>query len=251
MKIVVVGASGLIGSKLVTLLRQRGQEVVEASLESGINTITGEGLNEALKEAEVVVDVTNSPSLEGKVAQEFFETSSRNLLAAEAKAGIRHHVVLSIVGTEHLQESGYFRGKLAQEKQVQASPIPYTILRSTQFFEFLRGIANASTVDQTARLSPALFQPIAADDAVATLADVTTGSPAAGIVEVAGPERVGMSELIKRYLVEMGDTRSVVADPDVRYFGAALNDDSLTPGANPRIGSTSFVQWLSESKQKV
>jgi uncharacterized protein YbjT (DUF2867 family) len=247
MKIVVIGASGLIGSRLVKLLRQRGQEVVEAALESGVNTITGEGLDEALEGAEVVVDVTNSPSLEGQAAQAFFETSSRNIIAAEVKAGVRYHIVLSIVGTEHLQESGYFRGKMVQEKLVKASPIPYTILRSTQFFEFLRGIANSSTVEQTVRLSPALFQPIAANDAVAALADVVMGPPVIGIVEVAGPERVGMAQMVERYLAAMGDSRHVVADANVRYFGAVLNDGSLTPGSNPRIGSRSFEQWLSES----
>jgi uncharacterized protein YbjT (DUF2867 family) len=251
MKIVVIGASGLIGSRLVRLLRQRGQDVVEASLETGVNTLTGEGLDTALAGAEAVVDVTNSPSLEGRVAQEFFETSGRNIIAAEQKAGVRHHVILSIVGTENLQESGYFRGKLAQEKLAQASPIPFTILRSTQFFEFLRGIANSAAGDQTVHLSPALFQPIAADDAVAALADVTMGTPAAGIVEVAGPERVSMAALIKRYLAETGDSRTVIADAGVRYFGAVLNDGSLTPGANPRPGSTSFEQWLSASGQKV
>lgn len=213
------------------LLRRHGQKVVEASLDSGVNTLTGEGLDKALEGADVVVDVTNSPSLEGRAAQEFFETSSRNIIAAEVKAGVRYHVVLSIVGTEHLQESGYFRGKMAQEKLVQASPIPYTILRSTQFFEFLRGIANSATVDQTVRLSPALFQPIAADDAVMALADVVIGPPVIGIVEVAGPERVGMAQLVERYLVEMGDSRNVIADANVRYFGAMLNDGSLTPAA--------------------
>jgi uncharacterized protein YbjT (DUF2867 family) len=251
MKIVVIGASGLIGSRLVKILRQRGQDVVEASLESGVNTITSEGLNEVLEGAEVVVDVTNSPSLEGKAAQEFFETSSRNIIAAEEKAGVRYHVVLSIVGTERLQESGYFRGKMAQEKLVQASPIPYTILRSTQFFEFLRGIANSATVEQTVHLSPALFQPIAADDAVSALADVVMGPPVIGIVEVAGPERISMAELVKRYLVETGDSRNVTADANVRYFGAMLNDGTLTPGEHPRIGSKRFEAWLSESKQNV
>ena len=250
MKIVVIGAKGLIGSKLVKVLRQRGQEVVEADLVFGVNTITGEGLDEVLEGAEVVVDVTNSPSLEGMAAQEFFETSGRNIIAAEKKAGVRYHVVLSVVGTERLQESGYFRGKMAQEKLIQASPIPYTILRSTQFFEFLRGIANSATFEQTVYLPPVLFQPIAVDDTVTTLADVTMGPPIIGIVEVAGPERVGMAELVKHYLMEMGDSRIVVADPNARYFGALLTDGTLTPEANPRIGSTSFGRWLSQSKQK-
>ena len=250
MKIVVIGASGLIGSKLVSLLRQSGQDVVEASLPSGVNTITGEGLAEALAGADVVVDVTNSPSFEDKAVLEFFETSGRNIIAAEIKAGVKHHVALSVVGTERLQESGYFRGKLAQEKLIQASPIPYTILRSTQFFEFLRGIANSATVEHTVHLSPALVQPIASDDVAAALADVTVSPPVNGMVEVAGPERISFAELVKRYLVETGDSRKVVADVNARYFGAVLNDQSLTPGANPRMGSKSFQQWLSESKQK-
>lgn len=250
MKIVVIGASGLIGSKLVKLLRQRGQDVVEAALESGVNTITGEGLDEVLEGAEAVVDVTNSPSLEGQAAQQFFEMSGQNIIAAEEKAGVRYHVILSIVGTEHLQESGYFRGKMAQEKLIQASSIPYTILRSTQFFEFLRGIANSATVEQTVRLSPALFQPIAADDAVTALADVVMGPPIIGMVEVAGPERIGMAQLVERYLMETGESRNVITDVDVRYFGAMLNDGVLTPGENARIGSKTFEQWLSESTQK-
>jgi uncharacterized protein YbjT (DUF2867 family) len=252
MKNVVIGASGLIGSKLVKLLRQRGQDVVEAALESGVNTITGEGLDEVLEGAEAVVDVTNSPSLEGQAAQQFFEMSGRNIIAAEVKAGVRYHVILSIVGTEHLQGSSYFRGKMAQEKLIQASLIPYTIVRSTQFFEFLRGIANSATDEQTVRLSPALFQPIAADDAVTALADVTMGPPVIGIVEVAGPERVSMADLVKRYLLETHDLRKVVADPSAHYFGTVLNDGSLTPGdgSNARIGSKSFEQWLNDSTQK-
>jgi uncharacterized protein YbjT (DUF2867 family) len=250
MKIVVIGASGLIGSKLVNILRQRGQDVVEASLASGVNIITGEGVDEALEGAEVVVDVTNSPSFEDKAVLEFFETSGRNIIAAEVKAGVRCHVALSVVGADRLPESGYLRAKVAQEKLIKASPIPYSILRSTQFFEFLRGIANSATVEETAYVSPALFQPIASDDVVATLADVTMGPPIIGIVEVAGPERISMAEMVKRYLTETGDSRKVVADPNARYFGTVLNDGSLTPGANAHIGSTSFEQWLSESTQK-
>lgn len=251
MKIVVIGASGLIGSKLVNRLRQGGHDVVEASLASGVNTITGEGLTEALNGAEVVVDVTNSPSFEDKAVLEFFETSGRNIIAAEVKAGVKHHVALSIVGTDRLPESGYLRAKVAQEKLIQASPIPYSILRSTQFFEFLRGIANSATVDQTVRLSPAKFQPIASEDVVANLADVTVNPPVNGIVEVAGPEPIGMAELVQRFLMQTGDTRKVVADASARYFGTPLTDQSLTPtpGGNPRIGSRNFEQWLSESKQ--
>jgi len=249
MKIVVIGASGLIGSKLVKLLRQRGQEVVEASLASGVNVITGEGLDEVLEGAEVVVDVTNSPSFEDKAVMEFFETSGRNIIAAEVKAGVRYHVALSVVGADRLPDSGYLRAKVAQEKLIKASPIPYTILRSTQFFEFLRAIANSATVEQTVRLSPALFQPIASDDVVAALADVVMGPPVLGVVEVAGPERIGMAQMVERYLVAIGDSRKVVADANVRYFGTEWDDGSLTPGENPRIGAKSFEQWLSESKQ--
>lgn len=249
MKIVVIGASGLIGSKLVNILRQGGQDVVEASLASGVNVITGEGLDDALVGAEVVVDVTNSPSFEDQAVLEFFETSGRNIIAAEVKAGVKKHVALSIVGADQLPESGYMRAKVAQEKLIQESPIPYTILRSTQFFEFLRGIVSSATVENTVTLSPALYQPIASDDVVAALADVTVSQAVNGFVEVAGPERVGMADLAKRYLVETGDTRQVVADANARYFGTILNDQSLTPGPNARIGSQNFEAWLSKSLQ--
>jgi uncharacterized protein YbjT (DUF2867 family) len=247
MKITVLGGSGLIGSKLVNLLRQEGHDVVAASLASGLNTITGAGLDEALADAQVVVDVTNSPSFEDKAVLEFFETSSRNIAAAEVKAGVKHHVALSVVGTERLQESGYFRGKLAQESLIKASPIPYTILRSTQFFEFLGGIAKAGTVGQTVHVSPALVQPIAADDVVATLANIAVSPPANGMIEVAGAERVSLAELVKRFLTKTGDSRQVMADSGARYFGAVLNDRSLTPGANPRIGAVSFDEWSGKS----
>jgi uncharacterized protein YbjT (DUF2867 family) len=250
MKITVLGASGLIGSKLVNLLRQEGHDVVAASLESGLNTITGAGLDEALAGAQVVVDVTNSPSFEDKAVLEFFETSGRNIIAAEVKAGVKHHVALSVVGTERLQESGYFRGKMAQENLIKASPIPYTILHSTQFFEFLGGIAKAGTVEQTVHVSPALVQPIASDDVVATLAKIAVSPPVNGIIEVAGPERVSLAELVKRLLIKTDDARQVMADADARYFGAVLNDQSLTPGANPRIGSRTFEEWFSTSTVK-
>src|SRR5262245_18419664 len=250
MEITVLGASGLIGSKLVNLLRQQGHAVAAASLESGLNTITGAGLDEALVGAHVVVDVTNSPSFEDKAVLEFFETSGRNIIAAEVKAGVKHHVALSVVGTERLQESGYFRGKIAQENLIKASPIPYTILRSTQFFEFLGGIAKSGTVGQTVHLSPALVQPIASDDVAATLAKIAVSPPINGIIEVAGPERVSLAELVKRLLINMGDSRLVMADANARYFGAVLNDQSLIPGANPRIGSRSFEEWFSTSQQK-
>jgi uncharacterized protein YbjT (DUF2867 family) len=247
MKIVVIGGSGLIGTKLVNKLRQSGHEVVAASPASGVNTITGEGLAEALAGAQVVVDVANSPSFEDRAALEFFETSGRNLLAAEAAAGVGHHVALSVVGTDRLLENGYFRAKMAQEKLIKASKIPYTILRSTQFFEFVSGIAQSGTVGQTVHLSPALVQPIASDDVAAALADVTVGAPVNGTVEIAGPERVRLDELVGRFLSATQDPRQVVTDVHARYFGVELNDQSLTPGDNPRIGSTRFEDWLSHS----
>ena len=250
MKITVLGGSGLIGSKLVNLLRHEGHEVVAASLESGLNTITGAGLDEALAGAQVVVDVTNSPSFEDKAVLDFFETSGRNIVAAEVKAGVKHHVALSVVGTERLQESGYFRGKMAQENLIKASPIPYTILHSTQFFEFLPSIADEDTVGQTVRVSPALFQPIAAEDVAATLATIAVSPPVNGIIEVAGPDRVSMAELVQRYLSKTGDARQVVADSNARYYGLILNDESLTPGANPRLGSTTFEEWVSAYKPR-
>ena len=252
MKIVVIGGSGHIGSKLINLLHQRGYDnVVSASLATGVNTITGEGLDEAVAGADVVVDVTNSPSLEDKAVLEFFQTSGRNIIAAEVKAGVKHHVALSIVGTDRVPESGYLRAKVAQEKLIRELPIPYSILRSTQFLEFLRGIVDSATVDGTARLTPALFQPIASDDVVTALADVTVGAPVNGILEVAGPERVSLAQLVKRYLAEIGDPRKVVPDANARYFGAVLNNQSLTPGANARIGPQTFEMWLSKSKVKM
>ena len=247
MKIVVIGGSGLIGTKLVYRLRQEGHEVIAASPASGVNTITREGLAEALSGAQVVVDVANSPSFEDKAVLEFFETSGRNLLAAEAAAGVGHHVALSVVGTDRLPDSGYLRAKLAQENLIKASKIPYTILRSTQFFEFLNGIAQSATDGQTVRLSPALLQPVVSDDVAAVLADLTLGAPVNGTVELAGPERIGLDELVRRYLSAKQDARQVVADVHARYFGAELNDQSLTPGRNPRIGATRFEDWLSHS----
>jgi uncharacterized protein YbjT (DUF2867 family) len=247
MKIVVIGGTGLIGTKLVNKLRQSGHEVAAASPASGVNTITGEGLADALAGTQVVVDVANSPSFEDKAVLEFFETSSRNLLAAEATAGVGHHVALSVVGTERLLESGYFRAKMAQEKLIKTSKIPYTIVRSTQFFEFLGGIAQSGTDGQTVRLSPALVQPIASDDVAAAMADVTVGAPVNGTVEIAGPERVTLAELVQRFLSAIQDPRKVIADVHARYFGLELNDQSLTPGDNPRIGPTRFEDWLSRS----
>lgn len=245
MKITVLGGNGLIGSKLVSLLRQCGHEVVAASLATGLNTLTGEGLDEALTGAQVVVDVTNSPNFADQAVMDFFQTSGRNIIAAEVKAGVKQHVALSIVGTDRLPESGYLRAKVAQEKLIKESPIPYSILRSTQFFEFLGGIAQSATDGPTVRLTPALVQPIAADDVVAALADVVEAPPLNGITEVAGPEPIGLSAIVEQFLHKTGDNRQVVADPHARYFGAVLNDKSLTPGPNARIGVKSFEEWFS------
>jgi len=244
MKIVVIGGTGLIGSKLVARLRERGQEVLAASPDSGVNTLTGEGLAQALAGADVVVDVSNSPSFEGAAVLKFFETSSRNLLAAEKAAGVRHHVILSVVGADRLTDSGYFRAKIAQENLIKAGGVPYTILRSTQFFEFMSRIAQSSSDAQTVRVSPALVQPIVSDDVVAALADVTLGAPVNGTVEVAGPEKFRLDELVRRVLSVNHDARQVTADTHARYFGAELNDQSLTPGDNPRIAPTRFETWL-------
>ena len=250
MKIVVIGGSGLIGTNVVNRLRRNGHEVVAASPSSGVNTITGEGLAEALAGAQIVVDVANSPSFEDRAVLEFFETSGRNLLAAEAAAGVGHHVALSVVGTDRLPESGYLRAKLAQENLIKASKIPYTILRSTQFFEFLDGIAQSATDGQTIHLSPALLQPIASDDVAAALADVTVGPPVNGTLELAGPQRISLDELVRRFLSAKQDARQVVADVHARYFGTELNDRSLTPGDNARLGPTRFADWLGRATSR-
>jgi uncharacterized protein YbjT (DUF2867 family) len=244
MKIVVIGGTGLIGAKLVGKLSQSGHEVVPATPGTGVNTITGEGLDKVLSGAEIVVDVANSPSFEDSAALKFFETSGRNLLAAEAAAKVQRHVALSIVGTDRLPECGYFRAKLAQENLIRASKIPYTILRATQFFEFVGGIVDSSSDGQIVRLSPALFQPVASDDVAAALADVTLGVPLNGIVELAGPERLSLDEFGRRYLTATNEPRRVVADIHARYFGAELDDRSLTPGNDPRLGSVRFEDWL-------
>jgi uncharacterized protein YbjT (DUF2867 family) len=244
MKIVVIGGSGLIGTKLVNKLRERGHEVVAASPTSGVNTITGEGLAEALAGAQVVVDVANSPSFEDKAVLAFFETSGRNLFAAEVAAGVRHHVALSVVGTERLLASGYFRAKMAQENLIKASTIPYTILRSTQFFEFVSGIAESATEGQTIRLSPALVRPVVSDDVAAALAVVALEEPLNGTIELAGPEAIRLDELVRRFLSAKGDTRKVTTDVHALYFGTELNDQSLIPSGNPRIGPTRFEAWL-------
>src|SRR5688572_6195118 len=233
MKIVIIGGSGLIGKKLVQKLRERGQEVVAASPSAGVNTITGQGLSEALAGAQAVVDVANSPSFEDQAVLEFFETSGRNLMAAETVAGVRHHVALSVVGTDRLLASGYFRAKMAQENLIKASNIPYTIVRATQFFEFVGAMAHSATDGQTVRLPPVLMQPIASDDVAAMLAGVAIAEPLNGTVELSGPEPIRMDELVRRFLIASRDPRQVIADPQAGYFGAAVNDQSLTPGDHP------------------
>jgi uncharacterized protein YbjT (DUF2867 family) len=248
MKIIVIGGTGLIGSKTVAILRQAGHEVVAASPKSGINTITGEGLKDALRGAQVVVDLANSPSFEDKAVLEFFETSGRNLLAAEAAAGVRHHVALSIVGTDRTPDNGYFRAKLAQEKLIEASGIPYTIIRATQFLEFLGGIAASSADGNRVRLSPGLFQPIAADDVAPIVAEVALGTPRSGIVEIAGPERAPFNEIVARYLKAVGDPREVVCDPEARYFGGRVGEHSLVPLGEARLGRIGLDEWLRRSQ---
>jgi uncharacterized protein YbjT (DUF2867 family) len=248
MKIVVIGGSGLIGTKLVNDLRKRGHEVVAASPSTGVNTVTGEGLTEALIGTQVVVDVANAPLWEDKAVLAFFETSGRNLLAAEAVAGVGHHIALSVVGTDRLLASGYFRAKMAQENLIKASKIPYTIVRATQFFEFVGAIAQSASDGQTVRLPPALMQPIVSDDVAAALADVAVADPLKRTVDLAGPEKIRMDDLVRQFLVASGDTREVITDPQARYYGIAVNDQSLTPGDNPLIGSTRFEDWLSSSR---
>src|SRR2546428_7352843 len=247
MKIVVIGGGGLIGTKLVNRLRKKGHQVVAASPKSGVNTITGEGLSEALAGAQVVVDVANSPSFEDMAVLKFFETSGRNLLAAEAAAGVRHHVALSVVGTDRLLESGYFRAKMAQENLIKASPIPYTIVRATQFFEFVGGIAQSATEGQMVRLPPVLMQPIASDDVADVMADAALAEPLNGTVDLAGPEPIRQDDLVRRFLKATGDARTVITDPKALYYGIAVNDQSLMPGDNPRLGPTRFADWLSRN----
>lgn len=247
MKIVVIGGTGLIGSKLVQNLRERDHDVLAAAPSTGVNSITREGLAQAMDGTDIVVDVANAPSWEDQAVLDFFETSSRNLLAAEAAAGVRHHVALSIVGSERLPENGYFRAKVAQENLIKASGIPYTILRATQFFEFVGGIAQAATVGEEICVSPALIQPMASDDVVAALTDVTLATPVNGTVEVAGPEAMPLDELVRRFLRATQDTRKVVPDVHARYFGSVLDDQSLTPGKNPRLGAIRFEDWLGQS----
>jgi uncharacterized protein YbjT (DUF2867 family) len=250
MKIVVIGGSGLIGSKLVTKLREHGHQAVAASPDSGVNTLTGEGLEEVLQGASVVVDVSNSPSLEGAAAMKFFDTSTRNLLNYEAAAGVRHHVALSVVGTERLLESGYFQAKLAQENMIKGSSIPYSIIRATQFFEFIKKIADFSTDGNKVRLPPALIQPMAADDVAAAVGRIAVGSPVNGTVEVGGPEKFRLDDLIRRDLAAHKDPREVVTDPHARYYGAEVSERTLVPGDDARLGETRFEDWLRRSADK-
>lgn len=244
MKIVVIGGSGRIGSKVVSELREHGHEAIAASPKSGVNTVTGEGLAEVLKGASVVVDVSDSPEWEDTAVLKFFETSTRNLLTHEAAAGVGHHVALSVVGTDRLAESGYFRGKIAQEKLIKSSSIPYSIVHATQFFEFLKGLADISTDGGKVHLPHVLFQPMAADDVASGVARVAVGPPINGIVEIAGPEQFRVDELVRRRLASLKDPREVVADPNARYDGAPVSERTLLPGKEARLGETHFADWL-------
>jgi uncharacterized protein YbjT (DUF2867 family) len=250
MKIVVIGGTGLIGSKTVPILRRGGHEVVAASPKNGINSITGEGLEEAMAGAEVVIDLTNSPSFEDKAVMEFFETSGRNLLAAAAAAGVQHHVALSIVGIDRTADNGYFRAKVAQENLIETSGIPYTVIRSTQFLEFLGAIAASAADGNVVRLSPGLFQPIASDDVAAIVADVALAAPRSGIVEIAGPERAPFDEIVARYLKAVGDPREVVRDPEARYWGGRVEERSLVPLGEARLGRIGLDDWLRRSQAR-
>jgi uncharacterized protein YbjT (DUF2867 family) len=247
MKIVVIGGSGLIGSKLVEELREAGHDPLPASPDTGVDTLTGEGLKEALEGAQVVVDVSNAPAWDDAAVMDFFQTSSRNILAAETAAGVKHHVALSVVGADRLRESGYMRAKIAQEETVKAAAIPYTILRATQFFEFIGRMADAGLNGETIQLAPVLVQPEAADDVAAALAEIALGEPVNGIVELAGPEQFRLDELVRHLLRANNDPRQVTADEHARYFGAELDEHSLTPGDGARIAPTRFDDWLSRS----
>jgi uncharacterized protein YbjT (DUF2867 family) len=246
MKIVVIGGTGLIGSKVVACLNEEDHEAVAASPDSGVNTLTGEGLAEVLEGAEVVIDVSNSPSFEDEAVMEFFTTSTTNLLAAEAEAGVRHHVALSVVGTQRLTESGYFRAKIAQEELIEDSPIPYTIVHATQFFEFVNSIAGAATDGDTVRLAHVLIQPMAADDVAAAVCEISQRPPADGVIEIAGPEQFHLDEFIRDGLEARGDPRTVVADPKARYFGAELHQRTLVPDNAIHLGEIRFEDWLAE-----
>jgi uncharacterized protein YbjT (DUF2867 family) len=246
MKIVVIGGTGLIGSKLVSKLGEHGHETIAASPDTGVNTLTGEGLDDALAGASVVVDVSNAPAWEDAAVMEFFKTATGNLLAAEAAAGVAHHVALSVVGTERLTESGYFRAKLAQEELIKGSSIPYSIVRATQFYEFMARIADDATDGNTVRLPPALIQPMAADDVASGVGRVAAGAPLDGMVEIAGPEQFRLDELIRGVLTKRNDPREVVTDPQARYFGINPSERALLPGADARVAETRFSDWLEQ-----
>jgi uncharacterized protein YbjT (DUF2867 family) len=247
MKIVVIGGTGLIGSKLVNKLREHGHEAIPAAPNTGVNTLTGEGLAEVLKGASIVVDVSNSPSWEDAAVLNFFETSTHNLLTYGAAAGVRHHVALSVVGTDRLSESGYFRAKIAQEKLIQESSIPYSIVRATQFFEFLKGLADISMVGDKVHLPPVLFQPMAADDVASGVASVAVAQPVNGMVEIGGPEQFRVDELVRRRLASLKDPREVIADSNARYSGAKITEKTLVPGNDARLGHMTFENWLTQS----
>src|ERR1700716_2498811 len=251
MKIVVIGGTGLIGSKLATKLREHGHEAVAATPNSGVNSLTGEGLAEVLKSASIVVDVSNSPSWEDAAVLKFFETSTRNLLTYEATAGVGHHVALSVVGTDRLSESGYFRAKIAQEKLIKESSIPYSIVHATQFFEFLKGLADISVVGGKVRLPPVLFQPMAADDVASAVGRVAVGQPVNGIVEIGGPEQFRVDELVRRRLASIKDPREVIADPNAHYSGAKVSERTLVPGNDARLGETRFEIWLTQPAAQI
>ena len=251
MKIGVIGGSGLIGSKLVKKLREQGQEVVAASPASGVNSVTGEGLADALKGASVAVDVTNSPSWEDAAVLKFFETSTRNLLDYEAAAGVGHHVALSVVGTERMLESGFFRAKLAQEDLIKASSIPYSIVRATQFFEFVKPIADLSTEGNKVRLPPVLFQPMAGDDIASALARMAMSSPVNATVEIGGPEQFRLDEAVRRGLAARKDPREVIADPQARYYGIKVSERTLVPNDDAQLGKTRFEDWLAQSAAQI
>ena len=245
MKFVIIGGTGLIGSKVVSKLRDAGNEAVPAAPNTGVNTLTGEGLAEVMKGTDVVVDVSNSPSFEDEAVMSFFRTSTTNILAAEGAAGVRHHIALSVVGTDRMPESGYMRAKVAQEKLIAESSIPYSIVHATQFFEFLKGIADGGTVGDTVRLAPVLIQPMAAEDVATEVTKVAIGPPVNRIVEIGGPEQFRLDEIVRRYLAAREDSRSVVADPQARYYGAVLGERTLVPDDNATIAETKFEDWLS------
>ena len=251
MKIVVIGGTGLIGAKLINKLREHEHEAVAASPNSGVNTVTGEGLADVLKGASVVVDVSNSSDWEDAAVLKFFETSTRNLLAAEGAEGVGHHIALSVVGTQQLAESGYFRAKISQEKLIEESSVPYSIVQATQFFEFLKGLADISMIDGKVHLPPVLFQPMAADDVASAMSRVAVGQPVNGIVEIGGPEQFRVDELVRRRLASLKDPREIIADPNARYSGAKLSERTLVPGKNARLGETRFETWLTQPAAQI